>query len=31
MKITTKITGVSTEAIADDMFVTPADYTVIKQ
>lgn len=31
MKITNRITGVSTDAIADDLFATPADYTVIKQ
>jgi hypothetical protein len=31
MKITTKVTGVSTDAISDDLFAPPADYTVIKQ
>jgi hypothetical protein len=31
MKITTKVTSVKTDAIADDQFTVPADYKVIKQ
>jgi hypothetical protein len=31
MKITTRVTSVKTDAIADDQFTVPADYKVIKQ
>jgi hypothetical protein len=30
MKITSKVTGVSTNAIPDDLFTVPADYTIVK-
>jgi hypothetical protein len=31
MKITTRVTSVKTDAIADDQFTVPADYKVVKQ
>ena len=31
MKITTKVTSVKTDTIADDQFKVPADYKVVKQ
>ena len=31
MKITTKVTSVKTDTIADDQFTVPADYKVVKQ